>query len=64
MTYSTRVTEDITVTYAGNVVSIRYNNSDTYWERDPEQRIDVPVDKLNMLILALKDIADIKRNEW
>jgi hypothetical protein len=64
MTYSTRVTEDITVTYAGNTVSIRFNNHDTYWGREPEQCVDVPIDKLNMLILALQDIAKIKRNEW
>jgi hypothetical protein len=62
MIYSTRITENLTVTYAGNTVSIRF--VEPYWDHTPDQTVDIPIDKLNMLILALQDIANIKSKEW
>ncbi len=62
MIYSARVTENLTITYAGNTVSIRF--VEPYWDHTPDQTVDIPVDKLNMLILALQDIEKIKQQEW
>jgi hypothetical protein len=62
MTYVNRIDETITVTYAGNTVSIRV--TEPYWNHTPDQIADIPISKLNMLIMALQDIAEIKRKEW
>lgn len=62
MTYVNRIDETITVTYAGNTVSIRI--TEPYWNHSPDQIADIPVDKIRSLILALQDIEKIKKQEW
>lgn len=62
MSYTCRLNEDLTVTYAGSDVCIRYN--DHYWSHTPEQAVTIPVDKINMLIAALNDIKTLQSKEW
>lgn len=62
MSYTCRLNEDLIVTYAGSNVCIRY--SERYWDHVPDQTVNVPVDKIDMLIAALNDIKNMKSREW
>ncbi len=62
MSYTCRLNEDLTVTYAGSDVCIRY--TEHYWDKVPDQYVNIPSDKIDMLIAALNDIKNIRSREW
>ena len=62
MSYTCRLDEDLTVTYAGSSVCIRY--SERYYDRVPDQSVNIPSDKIDLLIATLNDIKNMRSREW
>lgn len=63
MSYKTRIDESITISYAGDSVRISYE--ERYYDRVPVQSVSIPVNKLDMVILALEDIRkEISKDNW